>query len=420
MSSSCDIGSRSMRPWRMRCRACAGMCRTTSKANARGPTSQRPRSRSMASPSSGTTTATQWTAPMPRRRPSGCTMTAPSLSAASRPSLSKNWSSSPYPGELETPEAAMCPDTRIEVGEVYQGGAVEPPSARLDYLSGFGNEQQSEAIPGTLPQGQNAPQTPPRGLYTEQLSGTPFTAPRAQNRRSWLYRIRPSAMHGSFRRIDDRLLRTAPVNEAEPSPNRLRWNPLPFPDEPADFVDSLTTIGSNGDAGARTGIGIHVYRATRPMEDRIFYNADGELLIMPQQGRLLLWTEFGPLEAAPGEIAVIPRGVKFRAELPDGRARGYVCENYGALFRLPELGPIGANGLARPRDFLAPCPAVEEREGACEMVAKFEGHLWATELDHSPLDVVAWHGNYMPYKYDLARFNTIGTVSFDHPDPAIL
>src|SRR3984893_1044776 len=317
----------------------------------------------------------------------------------------------------------MSPDTRIEVGQVHAqvhaGGAVERPSPSLKYLAGFGNEQQSEAIPGTLPQGQNAPQTPPRGLYTEQLSGSPFTAPRAQNRRSWLYRICPSTMHPAFRRIDNGLIRTAPCDEAAPSPNRLRWNPLPFLDMPADFIDSLVTIGTNGDAAARTGIGIHVYRATRPMTDRVFYDVDGELLIVPQQGRLLLVTEFGPVEAAPGAIAGIPRGVKFRAELPDGRARGYVCENYGALFRLPELGPIGVNGLANPRDFLSPCAAFEDRERPCQLVAKFEGNLWATELGHSPLAVVAWHGNYVPYKYDLARFNTIGTVSFDHPDPSI-
>ena len=307
----------------------------------------------------------------------------------------------------------MSPDARADAIETRVA------ASRLRYLSGFGNELQSEALTGVLPEGQNSPQQAPRGLYTEQLSGSPFTAPRAQNRRSWLYRIRPAAAQGRFSRLEDGLLRTAPANEVEPSPNRLRWNPLPFPDEPSDFVDSLTTIGTNGDAGARTGIGIHLYRATRPMTDRIFYDADGELLIVPQFGRLLLWSEFGPLETAPGEIAVIPRGVRFRAELPDGKARGYLCENYGALFRLPELGPIGANGLANPRDFLAPCAAFEDRDGPCEMVAKFEGHLWATELDHSPLDVVAWHGNYTPYKYDLARFNTIGTVSFDHPDPSI-
>jgi len=309
----------------------------------------------------------------------------------------------------------MCPDTLILDAPATSKTNV----VALAYLAGFGNELASEAVPGALPQGQNAPQLPPRGLYTEQLSGTPFTAPRAENRRSWLYRIRPSAMHGRFRRLDDGLIRTAPCQEAEPSPDRLRWSPLPFPDRPGDFVDSLTTIGNNGDAGARTGIAIHVYRAARAMTDRVFYNADGELLIVPQQGRLLLRTEFGPLAAAPGEIAVIPRGVKFRVELPDGSALGYVCENYGALFRLPELGPIGANGLASPRDFLSPCAAYEDRDGPCELIAKFAGHLWATTLGHSPLDVVAWHGNYLPYKYDLARFNTLGTVSFDHPDPSI-
>jgi homogentisate 1,2-dioxygenase len=292
----------------------------------------------------------------------------------------------------------------------------------LRYLSGFANELASEALPGALPEGQNAPQRPPKGLYTEQLSGTPFTTPRHDNRRSWLYRIRPSAMHGPFRQIGDGLIRTAPCHDgaAAPSPNRLRWNPPAFPDEPADFVEGLATIATNGDAGARVGIAVHVDRATCSMTGRAFYDADGELLLVPQQGHLLLCSEFGPLAIGPGEIAVMPRGVKFRVELPDGPARGYVCENYGQLFRLPELGPIGANGLANPRDFLSPAAAFEERDGEpCELIAKFAGHLWATTLDHSPLDVVAWHGNYAPYKYDLARFNTIGTVSFDHPDPSI-
>src|SRR5262249_20955556 len=179
---------------------------------------------------------------------------------------------------------------------------------------------------------------------TEQISGTPFTAPRAENRRSWLYRIRPSAMHPPFRRIDNGLIRSAPFDEAEPPPNRLRWNPLPFPDQPQAFIGGLVTMGGNGDAGARFGIAVHIYCASKPM-GRIFYDADGELLIVPQSGRLRLSTEFGVIEAGPGEIAVVPRGVKFRVALSDGGARGYVCENYGALFRLPELGPIGANGL---------------------------------------------------------------------------
>jgi homogentisate 1,2-dioxygenase len=307
----------------------------------------------------------------------------------------------------------MGPDTLV----IDETQATALPALR--YLSGFGNELASEALPGVLPQDQNAPQSPPKGLYTEQLSGTPFTAPRAHNRRSWLYRIHPSAMQGKFRRLDDGLTRTAPCAEAEASPNRMRWDPLPFPDADVDFIEGLATIGSNGDASMRQGIAIHLYRATRPMTDRVFYNADGEMLIVPQLGRLLLRTELGSLAAAPGEIAVVPRGVKFRVELPDGRAAGYVCENYGALFRLPELGPLGANGLANPRHFLSPIAAFEESDEPHELVAKFAGHLWGAPLDHSPLDVVAWHGNYLPYKYDLALFNTIGTVSFDHPDPSI-
>jgi homogentisate 1,2-dioxygenase len=289
----------------------------------------------------------------------------------------------------------------------------------LTYLSGFGNEHATEAVSGALPQGRNSPQRPPLGLYAEQLSGTPFTAPRHANRRSWLYRILPSAMHRPFRRIDNRLWRSAPFTETEVPPNRLRWDPLPMPPEPVDFIDGMVTMGGNGAANARIGVAIHIYRATASMTDRVFADNDGELLIVPQHGRLRLCTEFGIIDALPGEIAVIPRGIRFRVELPDGAARGYICENYGALFALPELGPIGANGLANPRDFLSPVAWFEDRQVETESVVKFAGNLWTTVLDHSPLDVVAWHGNYAPYKYDLARFMTLGTVSFDHPDPSI-
>ena len=293
-------------------------------------------------------------------------------------------------------------------------------SKPLAYLSGFGNEHATEAVAGALPEGRNSPQKPPLGLYAEQLSGTPFTAPRHANRRSWLYRILPSAMHAPFRRIDDGLWRSAPFAETEVPPNRLRWDPLPIPAEPVDFIEGMATMAGNGDVAARHGVAIHIYRATKPMADRVFSDSDGELLIVPQQGRVLLCTELGRIAAAPGEIAVIPRGVRFRVELPEGAARGYVCENYGALFELPDLGPIGANGLANARDFRSPVAWYEERRrGPIESIVKFAGHLWATTLDHSPLDVVAWHGNYAPYKYDLAHFMTLGTVSFDHPDPSI-
>ena len=287
------------------------------------------------------------------------------------------------------------------------------------YLSGFGNEFATEAVEGALPQGQNAPQHPPLGLYAEQLSGTPFTAPRRENRRSWRHRLRASAVHPGFKRLEDGRSRSAPFPEAEASPNRLRWDPLPLPAEPTDVVDGLVTICGNGDAASRNGVAVHQYLANRPMADRVFFDADGELLLVPQEGKIRLSTELGILVAAPGEMAVVPRGVKFRVELPDGTARGYVCENYGALLHLPELGPIGSNGLANSRDFETPVAWFENRDARTQVVQKFEGHLWAADYGHSPLDVVAWHGNYAPYKYDIARFNTINTVSFDHIDPSI-
>ena len=290
--------------------------------------------------------------------------------------------------------------------------------AERGYLSGLGNEHATEALPGALPVGQNSPQRPPYGLYAEQLSGTAFTMPRAGNRRSWLYRIRPAVLHGAFEPMAQGQL-AAGLEEAPAPPSQLRWDPLPIPESPTDFVDGLVTFAGCGGPDRQAGAAVHLYAASRSMADRFFYDADGELLLVPWQGRLALATELGRIEARPGEIAVIPRGVRFRVELPDGSARGYVCESFGAFFRLPDLGPLGANGLAHPRDFLAPQAAFEDREGDCELVAKFMGRLWRAPIDHSPLDVVAWHGNYAPYKYDLARFNTMNSVSFDHPDPSI-
>lgn len=282
-------------------------------------------------------------------------------------------------------------------------------------MSGFGNEFATEALPGALPVGMNSPQKVPYGLYAEQFSGTAFTVPRKEARRTWLYRIRPSAAHHAFRPIGQGAL-CGPL--APPNPNRLRWDPLPIPAEPTDFVAGLATIGANGPAEALAGVTIHVWRANRSME-RVFMNADGEMLLVPQQGRIRLATECGLLDLAPGEIAVVPCGMKFRVELLDGASRGYVAENHGASLRIPDLGPIGANGLANPRDFLTPVAWFEDRDEPTELVQKFQGTLWATMLDHSPLDVVAWHGNNAPCKYDTARFNTINTVSYDHPDPSI-
>ena len=287
------------------------------------------------------------------------------------------------------------------------------------YLPGFANHHATEAVAGALPIGRNSPQRTPFDLYAEQLSGTAFTAPRAENRRAWLYRLRPTANHPPFTPYAGAPhLRSAPFHEVPPSPNRMRWDPLPLPTEPTDWVDGLVTYGGNGDAGAQTGVGIHLYAATCDM-NRSFFSADGELLIVPEQGRLLIDTEQGRIDLAPLQVALIPRGVRFRVSLPDGPARGYVCENYGALFRLPDLGPIGANGLANPRDFETPVARFEDHDERYEVIQKFGGGLWTTMLDHSPFDVVAWHGNLAPCRYDLTRFNTINTVSFDHPDPSI-
>ena len=288
----------------------------------------------------------------------------------------------------------------------------------LRYLTGFGAHVESEAVPGALPKGRNSPQRPAFGLYAEQLSGSAFTAPRHENRRSWLYRLRPTADHRPFARYDGARLFAPGTVEAPLAPNRLRWDPPADLPAGTDFVDGLVTMMANRDPADLEGVALHLYRADRSMVDRVFANSDGELLIIPQSGDLHIVTELGRIHVAPGWIALIPRGIRFRVEV-EGEARGYVAENHGAMFRLPELGPIGSNGLANPRDFETPVAAFEDVERPCELVQKYLGKLWTTTLDHSPLDVVAWHGNLAPWRYELARFNTIGSISFDHPDPSI-
>jgi homogentisate 1,2-dioxygenase len=285
-------------------------------------------------------------------------------------------------------------------------------------MTGFGGHFETEAIEGALPRGRNSPQRPAFGLYAEQLSGSSFTAPRHENRRSWLYRMRPTADHRPYVAYRGAAL-FAPGTVKQPlAPNRLRWDPPADLPEGADFVDGMATMLANRDPADLEGVAVHLYRAIRSMERRVFVDADGELLIIPQSGALRLITELGRIELAPGWVGLVPRGVKFRVEV-DGEARGYVAENHGLPFRLPELGPIGSNGLASPRDFETPGAWFEDSDEPVEVVQKFLGSLWTTTLDHSPLDVVAWHGNYAPWRYELARFNTIGTVSFDHPDPSI-
>jgi len=312
---------------------------------------------------------------------------------------------------------------RKRSGSAAAGGgggseAAASGTAPLAYQCGFGNHFASEALAGALPEGRNSPQRCPYGLYAEQYSGTAFTAPRHANRRSWLYRIRPAAVHDAFVPLDAGRI-VSRCDEIAPSPNQLRWDPLPVPRAATDFVAGLTTVAGSGSADLASGCAIHWYVANRSMRARFFCDADGELLIVPQLGALRVATELGVLEAAPQEILVIPRGLRFRVELPGREARGYVCENFGAPFRLPDLGPIGSNGLANPRDFQTPVAWYEDREGDFELIEKFAGRLWSARIGHSPLDVVAWHGNNVPYKYDLRRFNTMGSVSYDHPDPSI-
>jgi homogentisate 1,2-dioxygenase len=287
----------------------------------------------------------------------------------------------------------------------------------FEYLSGFGNEFATEALPGALPEGRNSPQRCAYGLYAEQFTGTAFTAPRASNRRSWLYRIRPAVMHQAFEPLPSALLDAA-ADYAPASPNQLRWDPLPMPKSPVDFIDGLTPMAGNGSPDLHVGCAVYLYAINQSMRTRFFYSADGEFIIVPQTGTLVLATELGRLEVEPQQFAVIPRGLRFRVEVR-GESRGYVCENFGAALKLPDLGPIGSNGLANARDFLTPTAWYEDVEAPCELVGKFLGKLWRAKLDHSPLNVVAWHGNYCPYKYDLRRFNTIGSISYDHPDPSI-
>jgi homogentisate 1,2-dioxygenase len=289
---------------------------------------------------------------------------------------------------------------------------------QFKYQSGFGNEFATEAVKGALPVGRNSPQRAPLGLYAEQFSGTSFTTPRLLNKRTWTYRIQPSVLHRPFQQIESGRL-VSRFDEIVTTPNQLRWNPMPLPEAETDFIDGIVTMAACGDPFSQTGLGVHIFACNKNMTDRFFYNADGEMLVVAEKNRVRFLTELGIIEIDSGEIAVLPRGLKFRVELPDGDARGYICENYAAHFRLPDLGPIGANGLANPRDFETPVARFEDKDGEFQLTAKFGGNLWTTEIKSSPLNVVAWHGNYAPYKYDLRRFNTIGSISFDHPDPSI-
>jgi len=304
----------------------------------------------------------------------------------------------------------------------FPGPAVRSSVRAPGYMSGFGNSFETEAMEGVLPVGRNSPQKVAFGLYAEQLSGSPFTAPQAVNERSWLYRIRPTVKHsGRYRRVENGLIRTAPMarDESDLALGQYRWSAIPLPEEKLTFLTGLRTLTTAGDADSQGGMAAHMAFVTASMENEYVFNADGEFLVVAQQGSLRFRTEFGIIDIAPGEICLIQRGVIFKVELLDGPARAYVCENYGATFTLPDRGPIGANCLANPRDFLTPVAAYEDRDEPSLLYVKWGGQLHVTEIGQSPLDVVAWHGNYAPYKYDLRTFSPVGALLFDHPDPSI-
>jgi len=299
--------------------------------------------------------------------------------------------------------------------------ADSPIGTTPGYMPGFGNDFETEALPGALPRGQNSPQKCNYGLYAEQLSGTAFTAPRGQNERTWCYRIRPSVKHtGRFEKIEMPYWRSAPnIDPDLISLGQYRWDPVPHTDAPLTFVTGMRTMTTAGDVNTQTGMAAHIYLANTSMEDEYFFSADGELLVVPQEGILRFHTELGTIELAPKEIAILPRGLVYRVEVVEGPARGFVCENYGQKFDLPNRGPIGANCLANPRDFLTPVAAFEDREVPSTVTIKWCGQFHQTRIGHSPLDVVAWHGNYAPVKYDLTTYSPVGAILFDHPDPSI-
>lgn len=289
------------------------------------------------------------------------------------------------------------------------------------YMPGFGNDFETEALPGALPQGMNSPQKCNYGLYGEQLSGTAFTAPSHQNERTWCYRIRPSVKHTHrFRKIDVPLWKSAPCIDPDViSLGQYRWDPLPVPAEPLTWITGMRTMTTAGDVNTQTGMASHVYLVTESMQDEYFFSADGELLVVPQEGRLRFCTELGIIDLEPKEIAILPRGLVYRVEVLEGPARGFVCENYGQKFQLPGRGPIGANCMANRRDFKTPVAAFEDREVPSVVTVKWCGQFHETRIGHSPLDVVAWHGNYAPCKYDLRSYCPVGAILFDHPDPSI-
>ncbi|SPF77451.1 homogentisate 1,2-dioxygenase [Pseudoprimorskyibacter insulae] len=292
------------------------------------------------------------------------------------------------------------------------------PGPHEGYMPGWANDFETEALPGALPQGMNSPQKCDYGLYGEQLSGTAFTANPPE--RTWTYRIRPSVKHSArYTKIDLPYWKSAPnVDPDVISLGQYRWDPVET-QAGLTWLTGMRTMTTAGDVNTQVGMASHIYLVTESMVDSYFFSADSELLVVPQEGRLRFATELGIIDVEPKEIAIIPRGLVYRVEVLEGPCRGFVCENYGQKFELPGRGPIGANCMANPRDFKAPVAAFEDREVPSTLTIKWCGQFHETKIGQSPLDVVAWHGNYAPYKYDLRTYCPVGAILFDHPDPSI-
>lgn len=280
-----------------------------------------------------------------------------------------------------------------------------------------------------MPLGQNSPQKVRFGLYAEQVTATAFVAPRHLNMRTWLYRLRPAVAHQGFSSSFAGAIQPELESDFSPSnpkvhvsPTQLAWKPfdLPNKDQSVTFIQGLKTIAGNGEPTQKSGLAIHIYTANKSMDASAFCSQDGDMLIVPQLGQLDIQTESGHLWVKPGEICVIQRGLRFRVSLPDGPSRGYIQEVYGAHYELPELGPLGANGLANARDFYHPLASFDlDHQRDWTITYKLCGKLFDCHQRHTPFDVVAWHGNYVPYKYDLNSFIGVGSITRDHIDPSI-
>lgn len=306
--------------------------------------------------------------------------------------------------------------------------------------------RSSEAVSGAVPAVNNSPQKPPLGLRTERISGGSFVAPRELSYQTWLYRLRASIAHSDWARLrvsgaDEGYGPPSPVRPANVTPNSRLWGGFPAPAAGSHWANGQQLLGRNGDPQAKEGMALWVFSVTASMPPRqAFASLDGEALVIPQSGALDIQTELGRLVVRQNEIAVIPRNVRYRVCLPEGKpCRGYVCELYQGHFRLPDLGVIGSTGLANVRDFQVPKAFVDATvhshlgttqapgpgaptgvdDGEWSIVARLVGNLWHCTQAHTPFDVVGWHGTCYPFKYDLARFCALGNLVFDEHDPSL-